>query len=133
MYQYSFERLGIWVKAKDLAKDIYAVTATFPAKEQFNLIGQMQRAAISVASNLAEGTSRNSGRDKARFSEIAYGSLMELLAQLIIAHELGFLSEEKYLETRQKIEVIGLGLNNLRTQQLSSVQEPDFPYGQSDA
>ena len=128
MYEYSFEKLQVWQKAKTLAKDVYGVTKGFPNSEQFNLTAQMQRAAISIVSNLAEGTSRSSYKDKSRFSEMSYGSLMELLAQLIISYELGYVKEESYLTVRSKVEDLGKSITNLKNQQLSMVKEDDPPY-----
>ncbi|HOY04812.1 MAG TPA: four helix bundle protein [Saprospiraceae bacterium] len=128
MYEYSFEKLQVWQKAKALAKDVYGITKSFPNSEQFNLTAQMQRAAISIVSNLAEGTSRSSYKDKARFSEMSYGSLMELLAQLIISYELGYVKEESYLTVRSKVEDLGKSITNLKNQQLSMVKEDDPPY-----
>ena len=128
MYEYSFEKLQVWQKSKELAKTIYRITKSFPVSEQFNLISQMQRASISIVSNLAEGTSRSSYKDKARFSEISYGSLMELLAQLIISYELNYLSENDYLSTRSLMEDLGKSLTNLKNQQLNMVKEDDLPY-----
>ena len=127
MYVYSFEKLLVWQKAKGLAKEIYALTGKFPNTEQYNLTTQMQRAAISIVSNLAEGTSRSSYKDKARFSEISYGSLMELLAQLIIAYELNYVNEVNYLSTRNLIEELGKGLTNLKNQQMNMVQDSETP------
>ncbi len=127
MYEYSFEKLQVWQKAKSLAKDIYALTKDFPKTEQFNLTAQLQRAAISIVSNLAEGTSRSSFKDKARFSEISYGSLMELLAQLIISFELTYLNQEEYQKVRLKMEDLGKGITNLRNQQMNMVKEDESP------
>lgn len=67
----------------------------FPADEKFGLISKLRRACISICSNLAEGSSRNSYKDKARFTEIAYGSLMEVLNQLILAADLDLISHGK--------------------------------------
>jgi len=81
MKQFSFEKLVVWQKSKDLSIHIYRITSSFPKEEKFGLISQLRRCAVSIASNLAEGSGRNSSKDKARFSEIAYGSLLELLNQ----------------------------------------------------
>ena len=83
--QYPFEKLRVWQAARLLAKQVYLVTAIFPQSERYGLISQCNRAAISVAANLAEGTCRQSRKDQAHFSDIAYGSLTELACLLILA------------------------------------------------
>jgi four helix bundle protein len=82
----------------------------------------MTRAAISVASNLAEGSSRMSRKDQAHFSQIAYGSLMEVACQLNIAEELGFIKEEKYVELRQSIVILSSKINALSRSQKERIK-----------
>ncbi|MEM6720964.1 MAG: four helix bundle protein [Bacteroidota bacterium] len=120
MKQFSFEKLNVWQKAKTLAVNIYTITEKFPQSERFGLISQLRRCSISISSNIAEGTGRNSTKDKARFTEIAYASLMELLNQLIITHDLGFITQDRYESFRKDIEEIGRMLNALRKSQLNS-------------
>lgn len=103
LYQYGFEKLEVWKKSKELVKMIYMSTESFPKGEMFGLTQQMRRSSVSVASNLAEGTSRKTNRDKAHFTTISYSSLMELLNQLIISVELNYLKEEDYLQIRREI------------------------------
>lgn len=117
MRSFSFENLVVWQKSKDLAKDIYGATKFFPKEELYGLTSQLRRAAVSISSNLAEGTSRETSGDKARFSTIAYSSLMETLNHLIIAKELNYISESDYLILRKQIEEIGRMLNALKKQQ----------------
>jgi four helix bundle protein len=81
-HEYSFEKLRVWQNARQLAKAVYATTAKFPSRETYGLSSQCNCAVISVAANLAEGSSRQSPKDQAHFSEIAYGSLMELACLL---------------------------------------------------
>lgn len=100
---YSFEKLEAWIHAKNLTMLIY-LTKSFPPEEKFGMISQMKRAALSIASNIAEGTSRTSMNDQAHFSTMAFSSTIELLNDLIIANELGFLSESNYGEGRNLIE-----------------------------
>jgi four helix bundle protein len=101
---YSFEKLECWQKAKELTKWVYNITSTFPSEEKFGITSQMRRAAISIASNLAEGTSRKSKKDQARFSVIAYSSTIELLNDLIIVFELNIITKEIYETGRHLIE-----------------------------
>lgn len=106
--------------AKDLVLDIYRLTKIFPAAEKFGLISQINRAAISVASNIAEGSGRISRKDQAHFSQLSYGSLMELACQLEISRELGFINEQEWQSVSEKIEAIAVKLSRLRSAQLSS-------------
>ena len=95
------------------------ITQNFPSEEKFGLINQLRRASVSVASNLAEGTSRNTNKDKAHFTTMAFSSLMEVLNQIIIAKELGFIEEKDYQKIRTEIEKISNKLNALRKSQLN--------------
>ena len=101
---YSFEKLECWQKAKELSLWIYNITSQLPPDERYGITSQMRRSAISIASNIAEGTSRKTKKDQARFSTIAYSSTIELLNNLIIIFELNLISKEAYLEGRQLIE-----------------------------
>lgn len=78
---FSFEKLKVWQKSRQLSSKVYKITKLFPDDERFGLIAQMRRCAISISSNVAEGTGRHSAKDKARFTEIAFGSALELLNQ----------------------------------------------------
>jgi len=89
----NFRELKIWQLAIDLAKKIYLLTKEFPATERYGLSSQLQRAAVSIPSNIAEGASRRSEKDFARFLEIALGSAYEVETQLIIAQEVGYFSD----------------------------------------
>lgn len=104
MKVYSFEKLEVWQHARRSAVWIYSATKKFPVEEKFGLIIQMRRAAISIASTLAEGTSRKTSKDQAHFSTIAYSSTIELLNDLIISNDLSFLSETIYQEGRNLME-----------------------------
>ena len=114
---FPFEKLEVWQLAKELVLLIYNTSKNFPANEQYGLISQINRAVISVASNLAEGSSRMSQKDQAHFSQFAYGSLMEVVCQLNIAMDLGFLEKEEYSKFRQKIMVLSSKINALRRSQ----------------
>ncbi|EIJ39212.1 S23 ribosomal protein [Galbibacter orientalis DSM 19592] len=92
--RFGFESLKVWEKSIQLVKFIYKLTSDFPKEEQYSLTSQIRRSAISIPSNIAEGTSRDSKKDKKRFYTIAYGSLMELVNQIIITKELSYISTE---------------------------------------
>ena len=119
MFEYSFEKLEVWKESIQLVKMIYALTNPFPKEEKFGLVNQLRRAVVSISSNLAEGTSRTTSKDKAHFTTMSFSSAMEVLNQLIISKELQFISEEDYLEVRKKISKITNMLNSLRKSQIN--------------
>ncbi len=114
MKTYSFEKLNVWQEARILAQEIYRGTSNFPPEEKFGLVMQLRKSAVSVCSNIAEGTSRQSKRDQSRFYEIAYGSLMELLNQCIISSDLGFTDQKQIVEFRDVIDRVAFKLSGLR-------------------
>ena len=118
MYQFSFEKLDVWIESKELTKSIYTIVSKFPESEKFGLISQLRRASISISSNIAEGSARKTYKDKAHFTTIAFGSAVEVLNELIISYELGFITEVDYSDLRSKIESITNKLNSLRNYQL---------------
>ena len=93
---FNFEKLDVWQKAIAFANEVYVNTRGFPADERFGLANQMRRAAVSVSSNIAEGTSRSSKADFARFVEISTGSLFEVVSQSFVARGQGFLTDEQF-------------------------------------
>ncbi len=90
-FLYSFEKLIVWQKSINLAKQIYSATSKFPKDEIYGLSSQIRRAVVSISSNIAEGYVKSSSKEQVRFSEIAYGSLMEVLNQIIIAKEIKYI------------------------------------------
>ena len=117
MKTYSFEKLECWQKARELAVLIYKITINFPADEKFGMVSQMRRCSISIASNIAEGTSRISKKDQAHFSVISYGNSIELLNDCIIAKDLNYVTEESYLLIREKLEYVTYLISALRKSQ----------------
>ncbi len=111
IYQYNFEKLEIWQLSRILVKEIYLVTNNFPESEKFGLTNQLRRASVSISSNIAEGSGRISTKDKARFVEIAYSSLLEVLNQIILSNDLGFISEESLLKFRETINELSNKVN----------------------
>lgn len=88
--------LDSWKEAYALVLMMYRMTVSFPRTEMFGLVSQMRRSAISITSNIAEGFSRESYREKVQFYAIAHGSLTELQAQIIIAHDVDYLDQHEY-------------------------------------
>ena len=119
-YEFSFEKLEVWKCSVDLSKTIYQLTTNFPENEKYGMVSQLRRASVSIASNLAEGTSRQTNKDKAHYTTMAFSSLMEVLNQLIISKELNFISEENYDKVRVEIGKISRMLNALRKAQINN-------------
>ena len=111
---FRFEKLEVWQKAMAWVKRVYNATAAFPPEERFGLISQIRRAAVSVPSNIAEGAGRSSGAEFARFVEIAYGSLMEVVCQCRLASDLGYLPEDEHRSIRAEAEELARMLSGLR-------------------
>ncbi len=114
MHTYYFEKLTVWQDAKQLVVEIYKNQKGFPASEKYGLISQLQRAAVSVPTNISEGSARNSSKDQAHFYNYAFASLMEVLNLIIIAHELNYLDQETYTGLRSLIDKIANKLNALK-------------------
>ena len=110
---YSFEKLEVWDDARELTRIIYRITRGFPDDERFGITHQMRRAAISVSSNIVEGSYRSTGKDKSNFMTIAYSSLMELLNQTIVSFDLSYINDTQYKEIRSQIEKVSNKLNSL--------------------
>lgn len=104
MKVYSFETLACWQHARKLAGWVYSNTKSFPPEEKFGLVSQMRRAAISITSNIAEGTSRKTKKDQSHFSTVAYSSTIELLHALIITKDLLFITADQYQQARDLVE-----------------------------
>jgi four helix bundle protein len=120
---FRFEKLDVWQRAISFATGIYRDTARFPADERFGLTTQMRRAAVSISSNIAEGSSRSSDSDFARYLEIAFGSLMEIVSQAVIAKNEGFLPEDRCRELYQNAEDLSRMLSGLNAHLLKGKTE----------
>ncbi len=122
---FRFEKLEVWQRAIAFADRVYEVTRAFPGDERFGLTSQMRRAAVSISSNIAEGSGRSSDKDFAHFVEIAYGSLMEVVSQGRIAMRQSFLPTEAHDELYQHAEELARMLSGLR----NSLLRPSPPSG----
>jgi four helix bundle protein len=119
MFTYSFEKLEVWQNSRSLVKFIYQITKNFPDEEKYGITNQIRRAAISVSSNLAEGSSRKTFKEQARFTQISFASLLELLNQLILSNDLKYITDDELLKFRETIEIIGNKLNALHKSQIN--------------
>jgi four helix bundle protein len=117
---FNFEKLEVWQEAINFADTVYILTRTFPEAERFGLTNQMRRAAVSISSNLAEGSSRSSRPDFARFVEIATGSLFEVVSQATISKRQGFLSGNDFDQLYCACEKQSKMLSGLRRSLLES-------------
>ena len=111
---FSFEKLDVYQKARNLIKDIYLLQNDFPKEERYALGDQVRRAATSIAANLAEGSGRQSIREKVHFVEIAFGSMTEVFCELQTACDLGYIQEEQLDALRPQFTDIAKMLSGLR-------------------
>jgi four helix bundle protein len=126
---FRFQKLAVWQKAIEFADVVYSITRGFPDEEKFGLTSQMRRAAVSISSNIAEGSGRASDSEFARFVEIAYGSLMEVVSQSCVAQRQSFLSTQQFQQMFQSAEEIARMLSGLRTSLLKSPKGRNRPSG----
>ncbi len=101
---HNFKELRIWQKSRQIVKDIYVLTRQFPKDELFVLTSQMRRAAISIPSNIAEGSGRGTDKDFSRFLDIATGSSYELESQIYIGYDLDYYSKKELDVNLEKIQ-----------------------------
>ncbi len=101
---FRFEKLEVRQKAVEYADCVYSATRTFPNEERFGLTSQTRRSAVSVSSNIAEGSGRSSNADFARFVEIAYGSLMECVSQSHMGKRQQILSDPSFTELNERAD-----------------------------
>jgi len=120
----NFRDYDIWKEGIQITKAVYLLTKDFPDQEKFGLATQLQRATVSIPSNIAEGASRKSEVDFARFLEMALGSVFELETQLIIAKELGYTNSESINELLINIYQIEKKLNSFITKIRNNSKKP---------
>ncbi|GGG45122.1 four helix bundle protein [Bizionia arctica] len=101
-----FKDLEIWKKSRLFCSEIYSITSKFPESEKFGLVNQLRRASVSIPSNIAEGSSRNSNKDFTRFLQIAIGSAYEIETQLLIASDLKFINQQEVISLLKNLESI---------------------------
>ncbi|MGJ3242326.1 MAG: four helix bundle protein [Opitutales bacterium] len=110
---FRFEKLDIWQETRALNRLIYEWTRSFPSEEAFGLTSQLRRASVSISSNIAEGSGRNSDADFCRFLEIAFGSLMEMVSQAFLANDEAYLSDESHHELMTRADSLSRTLADL--------------------
>lgn len=122
---FSYRDLEVWQRARTMVKRIYDVTHTFPQDQRFGLTQQMQRAAVSIPSNIAEGQVRHATKDYIRFLNIALGSTAELETQLLLASDLGYISTENCENLLEEYAIIGRMLNKLIQSLAAKLSSPE--------
>ena len=120
----SFTDLNTWKEAHILVLFIYKITKHFPHDEQFGLTNQIRRAVVSITSNIAEGFSRSSYKEKSQFYSIALGSLTEVQNQLLIARDLEYITQEEFNEIADKTITVNKLLNGLIKKSKTMIREP---------
>ncbi|MGB0929989.1 MAG: four helix bundle protein [Chitinophagales bacterium] len=109
----NFKKLRVWQDAVNLAANIYFVTRKKPFAQDYGLCGQIQKAAVSVASNIAEGDERRTDKEAIYFLNVAKGSSAEVITQLHIAHRIGYLNDKTFEKLEDQTEKIRASLKNL--------------------
>ena len=115
-----FQDLRVWQRGHALVLQVYRLTSSFPAEERFGLIAQLRRAALSVPTNIAEGSKRRSGQEYGRFLNIAEGSLAEVEYLLIVSRDLTLVASEVVRPVLDEIAEVARMLHVLRTKVTSS-------------
>ncbi len=120
----AYKKLVVYQNAKALVMQVYTLLRNFPTEEKFALCDQLRRAIVSVPSNIAEGLSRYSEKEKIHFLEIAFGSLMEVECQLEIAKDLLYITEEEYVKIDEAIADEAKILAGMRSNLVSHFHSP---------
>ena len=116
----NYRTLMAYTEAKKLVKQIYVLLRKFPSEERYALCDQLRRAVISIPSNIAEGMGRVSQKEQVHFLEIAFGSLMEVGAQMDVAHDLNYIAAHDLEGVDKQIEVVASLLSGLRKKRLDN-------------
>ena len=122
MYNHNFRKLDIWRDGVELADLVYAITDLFPKEERYGISSQMQRAAVSVPSNIAEGSAKESTKEVAHFLGIALGSLFELETQIEIVHKRGYIEDEQYYLLLTKVQSLQKRVYTFKQKLLSTME-----------
>lgn len=109
----NFREYDIWKNAIEIAKEIYLMTERFPHAEKYGLISQIHRASVSIASNIAEGASRESQKEFSHFLQIALGSVFEVETQIIIALEINYIKPEESQKVLEKLHTLQKQISTL--------------------
>lgn len=114
MKHFPYKNLKVWQLAMEIARDVHSITSSFPKQETYGLTAQMRNCSISIASNIAEGSERNTARSFAHFLGIAKGSLSELATQTMLAQNFHYMKQEEFEKLSVKIDELGKMIFSLR-------------------
>ena len=126
MDDFFYRKLKVYHLSKQMVADVYSLSKQFPPQENFGIISQLQRAAVSVPSNIAEGMGRLSDKERLHFIDIAIGSLHEVMCQLEIAELLGYITQDQLSDMEKsirKILMMLIGLRNTIDKKIKSKQQ----------
>lgn len=116
-----FKNLAAYQESRKLVKEVYFLVQKFPKEENFALSDQLRRAVVSVPSNIAEGMGRYSTKEQTHFLEIAFGSLLEISAQLDIAYDLGYITLSEQEKIDGQIDVVASLISGLRSKRIEAL------------
>ena len=119
MMDQNFRSLRAYQESKELVKQVYELLKKFPKEEQYALCDQLRRSVISVPSNIVEGMGRYSTKEQVHFLEIAFGSLMEVSAQMDVACDLAYVTNEDLKSIDARVEAVAALLSGLRNKRIS--------------
>jgi len=125
--KFRFEKLTVWQEARKYNGESYRLTRTFPKEELFGMTSQLRRASTSIASNIAEGSGRNSDRDFAHFLEQAYGSVMEVASLLFLAADEGYVTQHQLDAHLEKADQLARQLAGLNRSLSVGASKTPFP------
>ena len=114
-----YRSLNAYIEAKELVKMVYSLLTNFPKAEQYALSDQLRRAVISIPSNIAEGMGRFSDKEQVHFLEIAFGSLMEVSAQMEIAKDINYISQTDLDAIDKQVSVVAALISGLRNKRIN--------------
>ncbi len=120
----SFRNLIVYKRAKEIVSQVYDLLKQFPREEQYALCDQLRRAAISIPSNIAEGSGRQTDKDQAHFYSMAYASAMEVLAQMDIACDLKYINQDEFSQLELMVEEEAKMLSSMCAKRVSSPSSP---------
>lgn len=111
---HNFRKLDVWTESRKLVKEVYLLSASIPKEEKYGIISQLQRAAVSIPANIAEGSAKSSNKDFSRFLEIALGSSFEVETLLILTKDLNYISDEQLKPIGVKLKEIQKMIYNFK-------------------
>ena len=114
-----YRSLNAYIEAKELVKMVYSLLTVFPKTEQYALSDQLRRAVISIPSNIAEGMGRFSDKEQVHFLEIAFGSLMEVSAQMEIAKDINYISQTELDAIDKQVSIVAALISGLRNKRIN--------------